>query len=202
MSSPEFPSSGAGSPEIAQVEEPGSWRSLVVPAIVVILGLGIAWALFAHYGKDKPDASGTILSQRVYPVVVDPGTQPTDQGMAGDAEPRQDEVLLLVDAKVTNISHRPITLFDMVANVKVDGQDNQSVAALPEDIDRAFQAFPDLSASRTQPLLRHQTIAPGQSVQGLMVFSYPWSQQQWDKHTAANITVSFQDARSVVIPLH
>jgi hypothetical protein len=202
MSSPVFPSSGAGSPEIAQVEEPGSWRSLIVPAIVVVIGLGIAWALFAHYGKDKPDAAGAVLTERVYPVVVDPGSQPTDQGMAGDAEPQQNEVLLLVNAKVTNISRRPITLFDMVANVKVDGQDNQSVAALPEDIDRAFQAFPDLAASRTQPLLRHQTIPPGQSVQGLLVFSYPWSQQQWDKKSAANITVSFQNARSVIIPLH
>lgn len=200
MNSPASSPSNANVPELAQVDPPGGLRSLLVPAIVVILGLAIAAMLFAHYGRTKPDASGAILRQTVYPVQVDPGVAPDQPGMAG-AVAEQDETVLLVQARVTNISQKPLTLFDMVSNVTLDGAVNQSSAALPADIDRLFQRFPDLASLRAQPLARHQVVQPGQSAEGLMVFNYPWSKQQWDRHTKSQIVISFENGRSLVLPL-
>jgi len=200
MNSPESSLPSFGTQEMDQIEPPSPWRPLVVPAIIVIVGLAICWALFAHFGRSKPDASGVILRQVVYPVQVDSAVSQPEPGMAGTPD-QQSETIILVQARVTNISKKPLNIFDMVADVNVNGAGNQSFAALPEDIDRMFQRFPDLAGMRMQPLARHQEIAPGQSAEGLVVFSYPWSQQQWSQRKNAHMIVSFQNGRSLVLPL-
>jgi len=200
MNSPASSPPNLNAPQLIQVDPPSGLRSLVVPALIVIVGLVIAGMLFAHYGRTKPDAAGSVLRQAVYPVQVDPGSAAQDPGMAG-ATPEQDETILLVQARVTNISQKPLTIFDMVADVRMGGSDSQSTAALPEDIDRMFQRFPDLAALHMQPLSRHLVLAPGQSADGLMVFNYPWTKQQWDQHKKAQVVVSFENGQSLVVPL-
>ena len=182
------------------MEPQSPWRPLVVPAIIVIVGLAIAWALFAYFGRSKPDASGTVLRTLVYPVQVDAAVAQADQGMPG-ANPAQDETILLVQARVTNVSQQPLAIFDMNADIKLSGDNNRSAAAMPEDIDRLMQRFPELTSMRMQPLARHQIIAPGQSAEGLMVFAYPWTKEQWSQRQNAHIVVSFQTGRPLTLPL-
>ena len=189
-----------GALEMEEIEPTEPWRPLVVPAIVVTIGLAIAWALFAHFGQAKPDASGAVLREVAYPVQVDAGNSQTGPGLPG-LVPAQNETVLLVQARVTNISKDPLTIFDLISDVKMKGESSQSSAALPEDIDRFMQRFPELKQMSMQPLARHQVIAPGQSAEGLMVFAYPWTKEQWDQHKAAQLIVSFQHARTLVLPL-
>jgi hypothetical protein len=197
-------SSASSSPTVRvpelELDPPNPWRPYLVPAIIVIIGLAIAWALFAHFGRAKPDASGVVLRQMAYPVQVDAGTSQPEPGMEGTSA-EQDEMILLVQLRVKNISPNPLTIFDMVADAKLAGTSNRSSDALPEDIDRLFQRFPDLSGMRMQPLSRHQVIAPGQSVEGLMVFNYAWTQQQWNQSKDRRTIISFQNGRSLILPL-
>lgn len=201
MNSPAPPHSPGNVPELVQVESPNRWRSLVVPAIIVIILLAIAWALFAHFGQAKPAASAVIIKQMAYPVRVDADVQQPASGMQSDPLIPQSEIILLVQARVTNISSKPIEIFDLFSNVELDGTTNRSYGALPEDIDRLFQRFPDLEAMRMQPLARREVIQPGKSVEGLMAFNYNWTQDQWNRRKDGRFVVSFQDARSVVVPL-
>lgn len=194
------PSPNIGALEMDQMEPRSPWRPLVVPGIVVVVGLAIAWALFAHFGRTKPNASGAILRQLVYPVQVD-GSAPQPGPTDNSPVPEQDETILLVQARVTNISQQPLTIFDLNANVKQSGEGNRSSAALPEDIDRLMQRFPELSTIRMPALSRHQVIAPGKSVEGLMVFAYPWNKQQWSQGEKRQIIISFQRGPSLVLPL-
>lgn len=191
-----------GGLEMDEIEPADPWRPLLIPAIVVVIGLAIAWGLFAHFGRDKPSASGAVLRQLVYPVQVDSGQSPQGPGMPGSL-PAQEETVLLVQARVTNVTKQPISIFDLVAQVKLPGEStgDHSSAALPEDIDRVMQRFPELNSMNMAPLTRHTVIAPGASAQGLMVFAYPWSKQQWDQHQTAQIVVSFQRGQSLVLPL-
>jgi hypothetical protein len=191
-----------GGLEMDEIEPAEPWRPLVVPAIIVVIGLAIAWALFAHFGRSKPDASATMLRQYVYQVQVDSGESPQGPGMPG-ALPEQDETVVLVQVQVTNISKDPLTLFDLVANVKMPGQatGDQSSAALPEDIDRFMQRFPQLTSMNMAPLTRHTVIPPGGSVEGLMVFAYPWTKAQWTQRQSGQIIISFNHGRSVALPL-
>ena len=197
---PAPPPLNLGELEMEQMEPADPWRPLVVPAIVVVIGLAICWALFAHFGRAKPDATGTILRQTVYPVQVDAAETPSGPGLPGTGVP-QDETILLVDARVKNIGPKPLTIFDLVADIKLNGNSNRSLAALPQDIDGLFQRFPNLAAQRTQLLARHQVIAPGQSVEGMMVFNYAWSPEQWSQHKDPRMIVSFQNGRSLILPL-
>lgn len=183
------------------VDPPSSWRPLLVPALIVAVGLAVAWLLFAHFGQSKPDAIGSIVQQVVYPVQVNQEETQADPGMGGVPQ-AQNETIVLVVARVTNIGPKPLTIFDMVSEVKLDDATNQSIDALPEDMDRLFQRFPDLAAMNGAPLARRQVIQPGQSAQGLMVFNYAWSQQQWNRSKDRRIVVSFQDGRPVSIPLN
>lgn len=200
MNTPDSSPLNVGALEMAQMEPPNPWRPMVVPAIVVAVCLAICWALFAHFGRAKPDASGVILQQTVYPVQVDAAQSQTGPGMAGTT-PEQDETIVMVNARITNIGPRPLTIFDMTANIKLDGNSNQSAAALPEDIDRLFQRFPNLAGMRTKLLTRHQVIQPGQFVEGLMVFNYAWSQQQWNQRKDGRAVISFNNGRSLILPL-
>lgn len=191
-----------GALEMDEIEPADPWRPLVVPAIIVVVGLAIAWALFAHFGRTKPDASATLLRQYVYQVQVDSGESPQGPGMPGTL-PERDETVVLVQARVTNISKDPLTLFDLVADVKMPGQStgDQSSAALPGDIDRFMQRFPQLTAMSMAPLTRHTVIPPAGSVEGLMVFAYPWNKTQWTQRKSGQIVISFQHGRSVALPL-
>jgi len=200
MNSPASSPPSVGVPEMVQVDPPNSWRPLLVPVIIAIVGLAIAWALFAHFGRSKPDASGVVVRELAYPVQVDAGTSQPEPGMEG-ALAEQDEMILLVQVRLTNISPNPQTIFDMVSDVKLNGDNNRSFAALPEDIDRLFQRFPDLVGMRMQPLSRHQVIAPGKSVEGLMVFNYAWTQQQWNQSKDRRAVISFQNGRSLILKL-
>ena len=191
-----------GGLEMDEIEPANPWRPLLVPAIIVVIGLAIAWALFAHYGRSKPDASASLLRQYVYQVQVDSGESPQGPGMPGTL-PEQDETVVLVQARVSNISKEPLTIFDLVCDVKMPGQSmgDQSSGALPEDIDRFMQRFPQLTSMNMAPLTRHTVIPPGGSAEGLMVFAYPWTKAQWTQHKSGQVIISFQHGRSVVLPL-
>lgn len=204
MNSPATPPLNIGETEMEEMEPQNWWRPLVVPAIVVIIGLCICWALFAHYGRTKPEASGAILRQAVYPVevnAVDIQAQTEANPGTPGTIPEQDETVLLVQARIRNVTKHPVTIFDMNANVELAGAGHESSASLPDAIGGMMQRFPDLEGFRMQPLQRHQTIAPGQSVDGLMVFSYPWSQQKWNQHTKAALTIRFVRGKDLVLPL-
>ncbi|MGB8477480.1 MAG: hypothetical protein WCE63_01390 [Acidobacteriaceae bacterium] len=191
-----------GALEMDEIEPTEPWRPLVVPAIIVVVGLAIAWALFAIYGRTKPDASATLLRQYVYQVQVDSGESPQGPGMPGTL-PEQDETVVLVQARVTNISKDPLTIFDLVSDVKMPKQatGDQSSAALPGDIDRFMQRFPQLTAMSMAPLTRHTVIPPGGSTEGLMVFAYPWTKAQWTQRKSGQVIISFQHGQSVALPL-
>lgn len=197
---PDSSSLNVGGLEMDEIEPQSPWRPLLAPAIIVVVGLVIAWALLAHFGRSKPDASGTVLKEMVYPVQVDAAVAQTDPGLPATT-PEQDETILLVQARITNISQQPLTIFDLNADVKLSGENNQSLAAMPEDIDRLMQRFPELTSMRIPPLARHQVIAPGQSAEGLMVFAYPWTKEQWSQHKNAQIIVSFQTGHPLILPL-
>jgi hypothetical protein len=52
---------------------------------------------------------------------------------------------------------------------------------------------------RMDPLRRNIEIAPGQSVDGLLVFSYPLSRDQWNTRKSMQVTISFKGAKDVTL---
>jgi hypothetical protein len=69
-------------------------------------------------------------------------------------------------------------------------------------MDRVFQAYPSLNSLRADPIPRDLTLTPGQSVEGLAIFNFPISKEQWDKLQAAKVAISFMHQKDLefVIP--
>jgi hypothetical protein len=49
------------------------------------------------------------------------------------------------------------------------------------------------------PLRRDAQIQPGQSLDGLVVFSYQLSREQWDKRKSMQVTITFNGAKDVTL---
>jgi hypothetical protein len=126
-------------------------------------------------------------------------------GAAGTpGEQGQDEIInqLLVFAHVRlhNPNTTPITIEDDWAIVTLpDGDTRRSLGASFTDFQKVFLAYPQLAPLRMDPLRRDIEIPPGQSVDGLLVFSYPLSRDQWNTLKSMQVTISFKGAKDVTL---
>jgi hypothetical protein len=109
-------------------------------------------------------------------------------------------LLVFAHVRLHNPNTAPITLEDDWAVVTLpNGETRRSLGASGADFDKVFQAYPQLAPLRMDPLRRDVQIQPGQSVDGLVVFSYPLSREQWDARKSMQVTISFNGAKDVTL---
>ena len=90
-----------------------------------------------------------------------------------------------------NQTNIPLFLEDVSATIRLpDGSEQENTTASDRDMDRVFQAYPSLNYLRGESIHRDITMTPGESVQGLTVFNFPITKDQWDKLQAAKVVVS------------
>jgi hypothetical protein len=191
--------SGPG-PNMAQVDPPHPFKSalknLVIAAIVVSIALG----LYVYLGQRPPVASGEILASTVYPVhtSINNGAGGND-GMAGSSE-SYDQVIVLTKIRIRNQTDIPLFVQDIGSAIKLpDGSQQTNVAASDKDADRVFQAYPSLSYLRADPIPRDITLSPGQAAEGLAIFNYPITKEQWDTLQTAKVVVQFMHQKNLEI---
>ena len=199
MNAPTSPTPNSSAPNLAQVDPPRPLRGYLWPILIglVVTSVGMAY-FYGRLGGIAPVASGTVPRLQMFPIHNTPDPDMPGPGFPG-AAPDQDQVIVLAQVQVKNISKAPLELFDLSAMLTLPQEQRSSLGASPANIDRLLQAYPDLAAAKTQPLVRHQVLTPGQTAQGLVVFNYPLSQQQWDQRKGLKITVSFTQGSSLVL---
>ncbi len=186
-------------PHLEQVDPPHPFKSilknLVIAAIVVTIALG----LYVYLAQKPPVASGEVLTTTVYPIhtVLSNGGGGTQEGMAGSAE-SYDQLLVLSKIRVRNQTDIPLFLQDIRSAIKLpDGSEQENVAASDNDMNRVFQAYPSLSYLRSPTIGRDITLTPGQFAEGLVIFNYPITKEQWDKLQSAKVVVSFMHQKNL-----
>lgn len=173
------------------------WKPIVLAVIVV----SAAIAAYVYFGRVPDPYSAKLINVNVYPIHRNYTSPTTVQGIGGENE-TYDQVLVLADVRITNISNKvPLYLSDMSASVELPDETQRSSAVSAADFDKLFLVYPDLKQYQKPMLLRDVTIQPGQSVEGLMIFSYQINQQQWQSATAMNINVDFIHQKPLVIPV-
>ena len=191
-------------PHLAQVDPPHPFRSALKTIVIAFVVVSIAIGLYVWIGEKPPVARGDILTMNLYPVhtLINNGGGPgTDGGMAGTAE-YYDQLLILAKVKITNQTDIPLFMQDISAAIKMpDGSDQVNVTASDKDMDRVFQAYPSLSYLRAASIPRDTTLTPGQSVQGLAIFNFPITKEQWDTLQTAKVVVSFMHQKNLEIVL-
>jgi hypothetical protein len=192
--------SGPG-PHLAQVDPPHPFRSALKTLIIAAVVVSIAIGLYVYLGQKPPVASGSILTMNLYPVHTLVNSGGGADGMQGSGE-YYDQLLILTKIKITNQTDIPLFLQDISSTIKLpDGSEQTNVTASDKDMDRVFQAYPSLAYLRSDSIHRDITLSPGQSVQGLAVFNYPITQEQWNTLQSAKVVVSFMHQKNLELML-
>jgi hypothetical protein len=192
--------SGPG-PHLAQVDPPHPFRSALKTIVIAAIVVSIALGLYVYLGQKPPVAAGEVLTMNLYPVhtLVNSGGGP--EGMQGAGE-YYDQLLILAKIRVRNQTDIPLFLQDVSASIKLpDGSEQVNVTASDKDMDRVFQAYPSLNYLRGDSIHRDITLTPGQAVQGLAVFNFPITKEQWDTLQTAKVVVSFMHQKNLEILL-
>jgi hypothetical protein len=180
---------------------PSAVRTLLILLVAVIL-VGLGLLAYVHFGTPPPASSGKVLSLAVYPIHRELHTDGGTTGLAGEDD-NYDLLLVLANVEVKNLSKVPLKLQDMNADLSLPGQEIiESNAAGEEDFGKVFLVYKELDAQKGQPLLRQTILAPGQQVQGQLIFHYPISRKQWDARSSLAITIEFVHQRNLVLQLN
>lgn len=196
----EFQNPPSGGFHLTQVDEPTNYGRLAVRIVIALIISSLVVLIWIRFGRKTPIATGDIARVAIYPVQA----RITGGNAGTPGQQGQDEIInqLLVFAHVRlhNPNAAPITLEDDWAVVTLpNGETRRSLGASGPDFDKVFQAYPQLAPLRMDPLRRDIQIQPGQSVDGLVVFSYPLSRQEWDTRKSMQVTVSFNGAKDITL---
>jgi hypothetical protein len=190
----------SGGFHLAQVDEPTNFGRVAVRVVIALIISSLVVFIWIRFGRKTPVATGDIARVAIYPVQA----KITGGNAGTPGQQGQDEIInqLLVFAHVRlhNPNTSPITLEDDWAVITLpNGETRRSLGASGPDFNKVFQAYPQLAPLRMDPLRRDIQIQPGQSVDGLVVFSYPLSREQWDSRKSMQVTVSFNGAKDVTL---
>lgn len=159
--------------------------------------VSLAIALYVYLGEKPPVATGEISSMQVVP--IHRVTPNYSSGTVGDASVF-DEMVVVAEVKLHNQSTGPLFVRDFWGTLKLDPTtDGQSFGATKTDLTRAYLAYPMIPRVAVPPIERDSTIAPGATVDGMMLFNYPVSKEVWDKRESLNIVISFTHQMSLTL---
>jgi hypothetical protein len=185
---------------LPQYEEPTNYGRVALRVLLALIISSLVVVVWIRFERKTPVATGDIARVSIYPVQARiTGGNAGTPGMEG-----QDQIInqLLVFAHVRlhNPNTAPITIVDDWAIVTLpNGETRRSLGASTADFDKVFQAYPQLAPLRMDALRRDIQIQPGQSVDGLVVFSYPLSREEWDSRKSMEVTISFNGAKDVTL---
>jgi hypothetical protein len=76
----------------------------------------------------------------------------------------------------------------------------RSIAASLRDYNKLFETYPQFAAYKTNPIPDEAKIAPHQSLDGTVIFSYGIGQKEWDLRKGLLVHVNFDNNTSLPMP--
>jgi hypothetical protein len=107
--------------------------------------------------------------------------------------PNQHSVLVAINVTVHNSGEKPLWVHDIKATIKTDEGEFSDVAASAVDFDRYFQAFPTLKEHAIAALPPETKIPVGGQAQGMVVVSFPVTQDGFNKRKSLSIVIQPYD---------
>ena len=165
-------------PGINIAEEFGTAKRNLPPAKIVAIVLGVAAILlgiYAFVARAKPQGGGSV--DNITAVEI----------------PDQHMVMVAVNVTVHNSGEKSLWIHDIKAKIATDGGERSDEAASGVDFDRYFQAFPALKEHALAPLPPETKIPPGGQAQGMIVVTFPVTQEEFDKRKSLSVVIQPYD---------
>lgn len=178
-------------------QESPAGHALKVVLLAVIL-VAAAIAAYVYLGEKPPVATGDVLHVSAFPVHAESNVEAA-AGMPAQAD-KFDEVLVLAEVRIHNQSTYPLFVQDMWADLALpSGETLRNLAVGRGDYRRAFIAYPQMAPMQGQPIEREATIAPGETLQGMMLFHYSLTKEEFDKKKSLDISMSFLHQKNLTM---
>jgi hypothetical protein len=169
---------------------------VLVATVIVIVAIGA----YVYIDEKPPVAVGQIVKLDVTPIHTEMRVGAGAQGVQGGMD-TYDQLLILAQVKIRNQTNIPLFLHDMWSNLTTNnGDQERSLAANKNDFQSVFVAYPQMASLKQEPLQRDITLQPGQTVQGLIIFHYPMTKDQWDARHGFEAVISFMHQKNLVMP--
>jgi hypothetical protein len=160
---------------------PGRAIGIVVGAVIIVLA---AIAVYVVMNRVAPTAEGDISGIWLY--------QPLPAQMPNSTlPPPSNGLIALVTVKVRNVSTKPLSVQELTATVRLGDTDYKSYAASSSDFDKVFRYYPDLDSYHKPIFMVHSEISPGGELQGLAIFNFALTEDQWREASAFWVDVTF-----------
>ena len=169
---------------------------VLVATVIVVLAIGA----YVYIGQKPPVAAGQIVKLDVVPIHSETNIGTPGQGSGGGTE-IYDQLFVLAQVHIRNQTNIPLFVHDMWANLTTaNGGEQRSLNASKTDFQQVFLAYPQMLPLKAQPLQRDITLEPGQSVDGLMIFHYPITKDQWEARQSFTAVISFLHQKNLTLP--
>ncbi len=174
-------------------------RSLIIVLIATVIVVLVIGA-YVYVDEKPPAAVGRIVKLDVTPIHTEMRVGAGAEGIQGGMD-TYDQLLILAQVQIRNQSNIPLFLHDMWSNVTTsNGDEQRSLAANKSDFQSVFVAYPQVDSLKQEPLLRNMTVQPGQTVEGLVIFHYPMTKDEWDASHGFAAVISFMHQKNLILP--
>jgi hypothetical protein len=168
---------------------------ILAATVLVVLAIGT----YVYLGNKPPVHSGQVVSVNIYPIHRETQAGASTEGIGGGTEV-YDQLLVLANVKIKNQTDIPLFLHDMSAVLNLPNDETiRSTGAGTTDFQKVFIAYPDLASQKKDPLRRDTTLAPGQEIEGQLIFNYSINKAQWDARTGIDLYFEFLYQKELVL---
>jgi hypothetical protein len=176
-----------------------------LPAISIAAAvLVVAAGAFFYFSSSKP-AEITITHVQAYMAHTEMKAMKGDGAHIIGAAPSVDNDLYIVlTVKLTDKDRAPLFIRDETAVLTApDHSILESSAIQKGELANLYTSFPQLQALASAPLARDTEVAPGQTVEGMVLLHFPGATEtNWHPRESATLTLDFfhQPSQTVTIP--
>jgi hypothetical protein len=177
-----------------------------LPSILIAAGVLVAVAAAVFYLNPRKTADISVTRVQLYSAHTATTAMKSDIGrhIMGAASQPQDDLYVLLTVKVTDKLRLPLFIKDETAVLTASDHTVTEVSALQkQELANAYLTFPALKAMASTPLARDTQIAPGQTVEGMVVLHFPYAvEENWRKRESATLTLDLfhQSPQTITIP--
>lgn len=189
---------------IPMTEELDSARWSLPPVVPVLVAAAVLAAILGAYlvsSKKPPTSSGSAVRVVALPIHTESkgSIAPGQEGTLDQNVEKTDSVMVNLALDVKNAIGKPMYIKGIQAKLVTEKGEFNDDAAPASDYERILQAYSQIAIPDRKPIQSESSIKEGATQQGLAIFSFPVTREDWDKRKSLQATVNFYDHASLVI---